>query len=194
MVVWYIHRSEILHGARKITLLGVKQVTVRSPSPKTEFGLQNHYDRVIYQSIGKFIWSMKKYNFEWIFLNKPSEPINGIEGPNISMFVWYIHRSGIWYGARKNIFLGVKKGTVRSPKNGISTPNSLWSCGISIDREFYIEQEKIYTWGSKRWHKPSEPKNGIWAPKSLWSCGISIDQEFNMEQEQVYFWGSNRRQ
>jgi hypothetical protein len=35
------------------------------------------------------------------------------------------------------------------PKNGIWGPKSVWSCDISIDREFYIEQEKMYFWGSK---------------------------------------------
>jgi hypothetical protein len=29
------------------------------------------------------------------------------------------------------------------PKNGILGPKSIWSCDISIDREFYVEQEKI---------------------------------------------------
>jgi hypothetical protein len=36
------------------------------------------------------------------------------------------------------------------PKNGVWGPKSVWSCDISIDREFYMEQEKIYFWGSKR--------------------------------------------
>jgi hypothetical protein len=36
------------------------------------------------------------------------------------------------------------------PKNQIWGPKSVWSCDISIDREFYIEQEKIYFWGTKR--------------------------------------------
>jgi hypothetical protein len=36
------------------------------------------------------------------------------------------------------------------PKNGIRGPKSIWSCGKSIVREFYIDQEKTYYWGSKR--------------------------------------------
>jgi hypothetical protein len=45
-----------------------------------------------------------------------------------------------------------QKGEIRlsGPKNGIWGPESVWSCDISIDREFYIEHEKIYFWGSKR--------------------------------------------
>jgi hypothetical protein len=39
---------------------------------------------------------------------------------------------------------------VDEPKNGIWDPKSVWSCDISIDREFYIEHEKIYLWGSER--------------------------------------------
>jgi hypothetical protein len=35
------------------------------------------------------------------------------------------------------------------PKNGSWGPKSIWSCDISIDREFHMEQEKIYFWGSK---------------------------------------------
>jgi hypothetical protein len=31
--------------------------------PKTEFGAQNQYGRVISPSIGNFTWSMKKYTF-----------------------------------------------------------------------------------------------------------------------------------
>jgi hypothetical protein len=36
------------------------------------------------------------------------------------------------------------------PKNGIWGSKSIWSCDISIDKQFYMEQEKIYFWGSKR--------------------------------------------
>jgi hypothetical protein len=34
------------------------------------------------------------------------------------------------------------------PKNGIWGPKSVWSCDISIDQEFNIDEEKIYFWGS----------------------------------------------
>jgi hypothetical protein len=63
----------------------------------------------------------------------------------------------------------------------------VWSCDISIDWEFYMEQEKTYS--SKRQKQPSELKNGIWGPKSVWSCDISIDWEFYMEQENHTFGG-----
>jgi hypothetical protein len=66
------------------------------------------------------------------------------------------------------------------PKNGILVPKLVWSCDISIDQEFNID-ELI------------EPKNGIWGPKSVWSCDISIDREFYMEHEKIYFWGSKRQ-
>jgi hypothetical protein len=36
------------------------------------------------------------------------------------------------------------------PKNGIWGPTSIWSCDISIDQEFYMEQEKYTFGGSKR--------------------------------------------
>jgi hypothetical protein len=45
-----------------------------------------------------------------------------------------------------------QKGEIRlpEPNNGIWGPKPVWSCDISIDREFYIEHEKIYLWGSER--------------------------------------------
>jgi hypothetical protein len=46
----------------------------------------------------------------------------------------------------------------REPKNGIWGLKSVWSCDISIDWKFYIEQEKVYFWGSKGKNKLSEPK------------------------------------
>jgi hypothetical protein len=51
------------------------------------------------------------------------------------------------------------------PKNEIWAPKFVWLCDASIDREFYMEQEK-YILGE---NKPSEPKIGIWARKSVWS-------------------------
>jgi hypothetical protein len=48
-------------------------------SPKTVFGAQNQYGRVIYPSIGNFTWSKKKYIFGGQKgENQPSEPKNGI--------------------------------------------------------------------------------------------------------------------
>jgi hypothetical protein len=42
------------------------------------------------------------------------------------------------------------KNRLPEPKNGIWGPKSVWSCDISIDREFYMEQQKTYFQGSKR--------------------------------------------
>jgi hypothetical protein len=109
MVVWYIHRSRILLGARKNVLLKVKKAKIGPQSPKTEFGAQNQYGRVIYRSIGNFTWSKKKYTF----------------------------------GGQKS------ENRPPEPKNEIWGPKSIWSCDISIDQEFYTEQEKISFWGSK---------------------------------------------
>jgi hypothetical protein len=43
----------------------------------------------------------------------------------------------------------VQKGIFRppGPKNGIKGTKSAWSSDISIDREFYMEQEKVFFWG-----------------------------------------------
>jgi hypothetical protein len=62
--------------------------------------------------------------------------------PSIGNFTW---------SKKKHTFEGQKGGyRPPEPKNGIWGPKSVWSCDISIDREFYMEQEKIYFWGSKR--------------------------------------------
>jgi hypothetical protein len=45
----------ILYGSRKYILLGVKKAKIGPQSPKTEFGAQNQYGRVIYPSIGNLI-------------------------------------------------------------------------------------------------------------------------------------------
>jgi hypothetical protein len=79
MAVWYIYRLRILHVARKNILLWVKKVKISLQSPKTEFRLQNQYGRVIYPSIGNFIWNKQKYNFGGQkSKTKPSKPKNGI--------------------------------------------------------------------------------------------------------------------
>jgi hypothetical protein len=98
------------------------------------------------------------------------------------------HQSGILHAARKCILLGGQHGENKpsEPKNGIKAPKSVWSCEISIDWKFYIEQEKTYFWGSKGENKPLEPENGICAPKSVWSCEIYIDREFYMEPKKYF--------
>jgi hypothetical protein len=50
--------------------------------PKTEFGAQNQYCRVIYPSIGNSTWSKKKCNCRGQKgYNRPPTPKNGICGP-----------------------------------------------------------------------------------------------------------------
>jgi hypothetical protein len=97
-------------GVRKNILLGVEKVKMSLQSPKTEFGAQNQYGRVIYPSIGNITWIMKKYTF------------GGQKGQNRPL----------------------------KPKNRNWGLKSVWSCDISIDREYYMDHEKIYFWGSKR--------------------------------------------
>jgi hypothetical protein len=61
----------------KIYFWGVKKAQIGPQSPKTEFGAQNQYRRVLYPSIGKFTWSKKKYAFGGQKgENKPTEPKN----------------------------------------------------------------------------------------------------------------------
>jgi hypothetical protein len=77
--MWPISRSEILNKWRKYALLAVKKAKIVLQSPKTEFGAQNQYGRVIHPSIGNFTWSRSKYTFGGQKgENNPSEPKNGI--------------------------------------------------------------------------------------------------------------------
>jgi hypothetical protein len=86
--------------------LGVKKAKIGLQSPKTEFGAQNQYGRVIYPSIGNFTWSKKKYSFgDQKGEYGPPEPKNGL--------VIYRHRSGILHGVKKNILLAVKEAKIR---------------------------------------------------------------------------------
>jgi hypothetical protein len=99
--------------------LGVKKAKRGPLSPKTEFGAQNQYGRVIYPSIEKFTWSKKKYTFVGQKgENKPSEPKNGFVGqnqynrvtcPSIENFTW----------SKKKYTFGGQKG-----KNKISEPEN----------------------------------------------------------------------
>jgi hypothetical protein len=58
---------------KKICTFRVKKN--RLPEPKTEFGAQNQYGRVIHPSIRNFTWSKKKYTFGCQKgKNKASEP------------------------------------------------------------------------------------------------------------------------
>jgi hypothetical protein len=52
----------------------------------------------------------------------------------------------------KKYTFGGQKGKNRppKPKNGIWGPKSVLSCDISIERVFYMEEEKMYYTGSKK--------------------------------------------
>jgi hypothetical protein len=50
---------------------------------------------------------------------------------------------------KKYSFRGQKGKISPEPKNGIWTPKSVWSCDISIDQKFYLDEEKLYFQGSK---------------------------------------------
>jgi hypothetical protein len=57
---------------------------------------------------------------------------------------------------------GQKGEIIRQPKNRIWASKPLWSCDIFIERKFYIEQEKVYFWGSIRLKiSPQSPKTQI---------------------------------
>jgi hypothetical protein len=80
----------------------------------------------------------------------PQSPKTEFESQNQYGRVIYLSM-GIFTWSKKKYTLG-QKGANRPPEpnNGIWGPKSLWLCDISIDREFYMEYEKIYFWGSKR--------------------------------------------
>jgi hypothetical protein len=156
MVVWYIHRSGILHGIRKYILLGVKKAQIDPQSPKTEFGAQHQYGRVIYPSIKNFTWSKKKYTFGGHKVeNRPPEP-------KINMVVWYIHRSGILHKARKNILLGVKKVKIspQSPKTEFWAQNQYGRVIYPSIGNFTWSKKKYTFGGQKGKNKVSVPENG----------------------------------
>jgi hypothetical protein len=63
-------------------LLRVKKAKIGPQSPKTEFGAQNQYGRVIHLSIGNCTYIKKTYTFgDQKGENRPPEPKNGIWGP-----------------------------------------------------------------------------------------------------------------
>jgi hypothetical protein len=80
------------------------------------------------------------------------------------------------------------------PKNGILAPKLVWSCDVSIYREFFIVEKK-YAFRRQKAISLSYFKRklaltdqfGIWAPKSVWSCDIFIDREFNKDSEKIFF-------
>jgi hypothetical protein len=83
---------------------------------------------------------------------------------------------------KKIYTIGGQKGANRppEPKNGIWSPKSIWSCDISIEQEFYMEQEKR-TFGVKKAKiGPGAQKRNL-GSKIIWLCDISIDREFYME-------------
>jgi hypothetical protein len=89
-------------------------VKISLRSPKTEFGAQNQYGRVIHPSFGNFTWSKKKYTFGQKGEKGP-EPKNRIWGP---ILVWSCNISivEILHGVRKNILLGAPKWNLEPKK------------------------------------------------------------------------------
>jgi hypothetical protein len=66
---------------KKHIILGTKKVKISLQSPRSDFGLQNQYDRETYPSIRNFTWSKKSILLE--VKNgetKPVEPKNGAYG------------------------------------------------------------------------------------------------------------------
>jgi hypothetical protein len=118
--------------------LGVRKAIIGLQSPKTEFGAQNQYGRVIYPLIGNFKWSKKKYNFRGQKGPQSLKMEFGAQNqygrviyPSIGKFIW----------SKKKFSFGGQNGENRppEPKNRIWGPKSIWSCDISIDQEFYME-------------------------------------------------------
>jgi hypothetical protein len=107
-------------------------------SPKTEFGPQIRYGRVIHPSIGNFKTIKKKFTFGGQNSeNKPSGPKNGIWLKN--QYGLVIHPSiGNFKTIKKKFTFGGQNSENKpsEPKNGIWAQKSVWSCDTSIDREF----------------------------------------------------------
>jgi hypothetical protein len=154
-------------------VLSPKKFGIRRVSRLTDHSEAQKWNRSCDPS--KILHRWRKYKLLGVKKAKiePQSPKTEFE-EKISMIVWYIYRSGILHGSRKNIFGGQKgENKPLEPKNGIWSPKSVWSCDISIDREFYMEHEKIYFWGSKRQKKAFRAQNQYGL--------VSIDREFYME-------------
>jgi hypothetical protein len=77
----------------KNILLGVKKAKLSPQSPKTEFGVQNQYGRVISIDREFYTWSKKKYTFGGQKgKNKVSEPENGTQAPKYQKDVFALKR------------------------------------------------------------------------------------------------------
>jgi hypothetical protein len=85
---------------------------------------------------------------------------------------------GEYYKEQQKITFGGEKAKIslHSPKTKFWTQKRIWSCNIFIDRNFDMEDEKIYDE-----NMPSEPKNGIW--------GAFRAQKQNMGPKEKYTFG-----
>jgi hypothetical protein len=79
------------------------------------------------------------------------------------------------------------------PKNGIWGPKSVFSCGISIDREFNMEHEKIYFWGSKRQKLAPRVQKWNLGPKIRMVVSYIHRTGISHEAKKIYFGGSKRQ-
>jgi hypothetical protein len=115
-------------------------------NPKTELGLQIQYERVIYPSGQEFYMEQKNILLGVkkvkIILQSPKSEFEiqnqygRVIYPSIGNFIW--NKKKYTFGDQKD------ENKTPEPKNGIQAPKSVWSCDISIDQEFNIDEENIY--------------------------------------------------
>jgi hypothetical protein len=78
----------------------------------------------------------------------PQSPKSEFGFQNHNGRVIYPSIGNLKWSKKKYTFGGEKcENRPLEPKNGIWAPKSEWSCDMSIDREYYTKQEKIYFWG-----------------------------------------------
>jgi hypothetical protein len=150
-------------------------------SPNSVFGLKNQYDRVKYLSIGNFIWSKKNFYFGTkIGENKPQSPKTEIGLQNQYVRLTLSSIGNFIWSKYNYAFAGqIDENKPLEPKFRFCVKKSVWSCEISIAREFYME--KKYTFGGQIGKNMLlEPKNGI-LPQNHYSM-IFIDQKIYITQ------------
>jgi hypothetical protein len=139
--MWPISRS-ILNRRRKYILLWVKKTKICPQSPKTEFGAQNQYGRVMYPSIGNFTWSKKKYNF------------GGRKGEHKTIYL----KTGIWASKSVRscqyvyILLGVENAKIgpQNTKTEFRTQNQYVHVMYPTIRNFTWSKKKYTFWVKRR--------------------------------------------
>jgi hypothetical protein len=98
--------------------------------------LQNLYCCVISLSIGSFIRSKKKYTFG----AQKGENKPGVQN-QYGRVIYPSNRSFIWMKKIHAVSGEKGKNKTSEPKHWIWAPKSAWSCDISIDRKFYMNQD-----------------------------------------------------